>query len=117
LKARRFRSNLRLLLHHPSVFARAYRWPIAILLAGAVLDAATTAVTVATYGAEAEVHLAQRWVMACLGPILGTISAKLIQVAAAVLVASLWRAWCGWLMVLCGLLYTLAAVSNHFLLL
>jgi uncharacterized membrane protein len=90
---------------------------LAILLAGAVLDAVTTAVSVSAYGAEVELHLIQRWIMAWLGPVLGIIAAKFVQVAVAIVVASLWRRWCGWLMVLCGVLYALAAVSNHFMLL
>ncbi|GAF88808.1 unnamed protein product, partial [marine sediment metagenome] len=34
MKRRRFKSNLRLLIHHPLVFAGKYRWPLAVLLIG-----------------------------------------------------------------------------------
>jgi len=112
---RRFKSNLHLLLRHPLVFARVYRWPLLVLLAGSVLDAASTWQILRQYGPQAELHPAGRILGSVLGVSLPVIAlGKLLQMLAAVLVASLWRRWCGWLMVLCGALYALAAASNHF---
>ena len=117
MKRRRFKSNLRLLVHHPLTFCRVYRWELAVLFVGAVLDAVTTMRTVLAYGAETELHPVGRFVMQLLGPVAGTLVGKAAQVVCAVFVAALWRPWCGWLLVVCGVLYALAAVSNHFALL
>lgn len=113
-KQRRFRSNLHLLTHHPVVFARIYRWALVVLLAGAVLDAVTTYRNAVAFGPEVELHPASRLMMEWIGPGPGTWVGKAFQVAFAIFVASLWRAWCGWLMLLCGVLYSAAAVCNHF---
>ena len=40
-----------------------------------------------------------------------------VKAACVLLAAAAWRRWCQWLMILCGLLYAAAAVSNYFLLL
>ena len=99
------------------VFARIYRWELLFLLAGATLDAATTVVFMLKYGADAEVHLAVRLMAHILGPVAGPVLGKIGQVIFVVFVGSLWRLWCRWLMLLCGVLYLLASVSNHFVLL
>lgn len=109
------KTNLRILARHPALFVRAY-WPaLLILLAGASADGVTTFVALREYGPQTEVHPVQRWVSEILGVTAGVPLAKLAQVAFVVLVAAWWRTWCGWIMILCGLLYALAAVSNHFM--
>lgn len=108
------RTNVRILLRRPMVFVRSYRAPLALLVTGGVLDAMTTYEAVYHLGPEVEVHPVQRIMFAMLGPGLGVSAAKLAQVGFAVLVASWWRPWCGWILAACGILYGLAAVSNHF---
>ena len=117
MNRRRWRSNLHLLTSHPGLFVRAYWWALLILIGGAILDAVTTYRNAVWLGVEAEIHPVGRVVMRALGPALGTWVAKLVQTVVVVCVASLWRPWCRWLMVVCGLLYTGAAVSNYFRLL
>jgi hypothetical protein len=75
----------------------------------------TTYRSVQQYGAEIEMHMAQRLVWEWFGTALGVPLTKLAQVAAAVPVAMWWRAWTPWLLTLCGLLYGVAALSNHFM--
>jgi len=114
MRRRRFKTNWHLLTRHPLVFARAYRWALLVLLIGAVLDGVTTYRNVCLYGPESEMHPGGWMVLSILGPGWGTLVTKLGQVAAAIVVASLWRPWCRWLMVLAGVLYAAAAVSNHY---
>jgi len=118
MKRRRFKSNLRLLTHHPLVFAGKYRWPLAVLLAGSVLDVLTTWEVLRLFGMQVELHPAAKIFGRIFGASLPVIAiGKVIQAAVAIFVASLWRKWTGWLLILCGVLYTLAAISNHFRLL
>ena len=115
---RRFRSNLPLLVRRPLLFARAYRWPLAVLAVGAVADAATTHDVLSSYGAGVELHPVQRLFAHLFGTSAAAVAGmKLVQTAFVVFVAALWRRWCAAVMVLCGVLYALAAVSNHFRLL
>ncbi|MCK4624013.1 MAG: hypothetical protein KAV00_01790 [Phycisphaerae bacterium] len=114
MKRRRFKSNFRLLTRRPLVFARIYRWELLFLLVGATLDAATTVVFMRKYGVEAEVHLVIRLMAHIMGPVTGPVLGKIGQVVFVVFVGSLWRIWCRWLILLCGALYLLASVSNHF---
>ena len=107
-------THLPLLCKQPKEFARRFRWPLVILGIGALLDAITTMEFLCFFGADSEIHLPQRWVCQMLGVIPGVPIAKALQVAFAVLVAAAWRKWTPWLMGLCGILYTLAAASNHF---
>lgn len=117
MKRRRFKSNFWLLTRRPLVFARIYRWELLFLLVGATLDAVTTAITLSRYGVEAELHLAVRLMAHILGPVTGAVLGKIGQVVFVLLVASLWRPWCRVIILLCGGLYLLAAISNHFVLL
>jgi uncharacterized membrane protein len=89
--------------------------PLAVLMVGAVLDGVTTYSNVRDYSADVEVHPVQRVVFQVLGPAVGVPVAKALQVACVLFVAALWRRWCPWVLVLSGLLYALAAASNHFL--
>ena len=116
MNRRKYKSNLKLLVHHPLVFARFYRWSLLFLFIGAALDAITTAVLSYRFGPEGELHPVVRLMTYIFGPIGGAVIGKIGQVIFAIFVASLWRPWCRWILLLCGLLYLLAAVSNHFML-
>ena len=110
------RSELPRLLCRPGGFARSYRAPLLVLLASATADMVTTLINLRRYGPDVEAHVVQRWVSELVGVNAGVPIAKVIQLAFVVLVAAWWRPWTPWLLALCGLLYTAAAVSNHFLL-
>lgn len=110
-------SDLPLLFKHPAAFVHRYRWPLFVLLAGAAADAVTTYVNLRQFGTGVEVHPAQRVVSNLVGVAAGVPLAKLIQLAFVLFVAAWWRPWCRWVLTVCGVLYLLAAVSNHFLLL
>ena len=109
--------NLRILLRRPRVFLRAYRWPMIFLLLAAAADAASTIPDVRTFGYQVETHPAMRLMMYLLGPMLGCIVGKVIQVVFVIGMACLWRAWCPWILLLCGLGYWAASISNTFRLL
>ncbi len=113
----KLKSNLRLLLRRPMVVVKVYACPLTILLVGAMLDVITTIRNINLYGSETEVHLAVRTVIEMFGPVSGMCIGKIVQLTAAIVVACFWRRWCGWLMVIAGVFYALAAVSNYFLLL
>jgi hypothetical protein len=104
-----------LLLAHPGRFVRRFRWAMLLLVVGGLLDGWTTVINLAQFGVEVEVHPLQRWMALHLGIVPGLPLAKALQVVTAVVVAAAWKAWTGWLMGLCGLLYSLAAISNHLL--
>ncbi len=83
-------------------------------MVGATFDAVTTIVFMRKYGADAELHPVICLMAHILGPVAGPVLGKIGQVIFVVFVASLWRRWCRWLILLCGALYLLASVSNHF---
>jgi hypothetical protein len=103
---------LELLLRHPIAFARTYHAALLVLAVGAILDAATTFANIARYGPHVELHPAQRILFHLLGAA-GVPLAKLIQLAFVIVLAACWKPWCPWILSVCGLLYTLAAISNH----
>ena len=105
------------LLRHPQEFARVYWLPLAILFAGAVADCATTYHNLVLFGPEVEAHVAQRWVSEVVGVRAGVPLAKMIQLGFVIAVAAWWRRWTPALLIICGLLYGVAAVSNFYLLL
>lgn len=108
------RTELPLLLTRPFEFRNRYRWPLFFLALAAFLDGATTYRFLHALGPAAEVHPVQRLIFSLLPPMAGILLAKSAQVIAAVLVAAFWQPWCKWLMLACGILYALAAASNHF---
>jgi hypothetical protein len=110
-------TNLPLLAKEPRVFAWKYRVSLLILLVGATADLITTYVNLKRYGTSVEAHPVQRLVSEIIGVTAGVPLAKLIQLAFVLFVAAWWRPWCAWVLGVCGVLYSLAAVSNHFLLL
>ncbi len=107
-------THLGLLKNQPREFIRRFRWPLVILLVGAFFDALTTYQSLKYVGPMPELHIPQRWVSQLIGVSAGVPIAKIIQIAFAIFVAALWRKWTAGLMVLCGLLYSLAALSNHY---
>jgi hypothetical protein len=107
-------TNLQVLLYRPFLFVRIYRGPLLVLLAGAAADALTTYQVVRSYGAEVEVHPVQRLLFGLFSAHVAVPLAKVIQLCFVVLVASWWRRWCGGILTACGLLYVVAAMSNHF---
>jgi hypothetical protein len=111
------RTELPTLVKSPALFSTRYRWALIILLIGATADVITTLINLQRYGPGVEVHLAQRMVSQIIGVTLGVPIAKVIQLAFVILIAAWWRPWCAAILCLCGLLYSCAAISNHFLLL
>jgi hypothetical protein len=105
------------LVQQPWLFARAYWLPLTMLFIGAAANLITTYRNLRLYGPQVAAHPVQRWVSQLVGVSAGVAIAKVIQLAFVLLVAAWWRPWTGWLLALCGLLYTAAAVSNYFLLL
>ena len=91
-----------------------YRYSLAVMGVGAVLDAMTTYANVRQFGPHVETHPVQRVFFEMLGPAVGVPVAKLIQFGFVIFVAAWWRPWTRWLLLVCGGLYTLAAFSNHF---
>jgi hypothetical protein len=110
-------SDLPRLFRDPAAFARAHAIPLLILFAGATADVVTTLTNLRQFGPDVEAHIVQRWVSEVIGVDAGVPLAKLMQLGFVLFVAAWWRPWTAWLLTLCGLLYTAAAVSNHFLLL
>jgi hypothetical protein len=111
------RTELSALLEKPRRFVLRYSWAIVILVIGAGFDALTTLRNLRVFGPEIEVHPPQRILSEWLGVTAGVPLAKLIQLAFVIFVAAWWQPWCRALLIICGILYTLAAISNHFLLL
>jgi hypothetical protein len=109
-------SELTTLLRQPAVFVRRYRIPLIVLLLAACADAVTTMLALKKFGVESEVHLVQRLVIKTAGVTAGVPLAKFIQLCFVVFVAAWWRPWCAWILLGCGALYALAAISNHFVL-
>ncbi len=108
-----FRTNLRVLTRRPLLFARKYRLPLAVLVLGSALDAATTIDFMLHYGPGEELHPAARVVADVFGVPVGVILGAVVRLAFVLVVAAVWRKWCAWMMVICGILYALAAASNH----
>jgi hypothetical protein len=109
-------TNLPLLTRQPGTFIRRYRAALLVLLIGASLDLLTTFINMRRYGPSVEAHPVQRIVSEMIGVTAGVPMAKLIQLGFVLFVAAWWRPWCAWVLGICGILYSLAAVSNHLLL-
>ncbi len=111
---RRRKSNIRLILHHPGVFARVYWLGLAVLTVGAVLDGWTTFQNIAQYGPDIETHAALWLFVKILGPYSVWLSIP-ARIGFVLLVAVLWRPWCHILMFLCGLIYLFGAAANYWM--
>lgn len=110
------KTELPRLFSTPAGFIRAYWLPLLILLIGATADVITTLVNLRLYGPQVETHIVQRWVSQIFGVEAGVPLAKAGQLAFVIFVAAWWKPWTPWLLTLCGVLYSAAAISNHFLL-
>lgn len=110
------KTELPRLFRNPAGFVRDYWLPLLILLIGATADVITTLINLRRYGPEVETHIVQRWVSQIVGVEAGVPLAKLGQLAFVLFVAAWWKPWTPWLLILCGLLYSAAAVVNHYLL-
>jgi len=108
------KTNLRLLLRRPGVLVRAYRWAIVVTLIGTTLDTITTMRAMYAYGVAAELHPAMRAVAEEMGITWGVPFASVVRLVFVAFVAAFWRRWCGALLVLAGVGYSLAAASNYF---
>ncbi|HQY87464.1 MAG TPA: hypothetical protein PK402_02320 [Tepidisphaeraceae bacterium] len=96
-------------------FTTRYRWPLVFLVLAAGLDLFTTLWNIRTYGAHIEVHPVQRLVVETIGVEAGVPIAKFVQFCFVVLVASWWRPWCRWIILICAGLYLLAACNNYWM--
>ena len=105
------------LVNEPRAFVRTYWVSLTILVVGAIADAITTFQNMRAYGPSIEAHPVQRWVSEVMGVTAGVPLAKLIQFGFVIFVAAWWKPWTPWLLVICGLLYSASAISNHFQLL
>jgi len=117
--SRRWRpkANLHFVLRHPRLFLGIYRWPILVLLVGLIVDGITTYRFVGEFGPRSELHPAMWIVLEVLGRDVGIVVGSIGRLIAVIFVAGLFRKWRGRLLLICGILYCLAAVSNHFRLL
>jgi hypothetical protein len=104
------------LVQHPREFIAAYRWFLIVLVLGAGADLFTTLWNLRLYGVGVEVHIVQRWLSQIVGIEAGVPLGKFAQLSCVILVAAWWRPWCRWILLLCSILYMLAAISNYFLL-
>jgi hypothetical protein len=110
-------SALPMLARQPRLFIKTYRWPLVCLVLGAAADIFTTLWNLRAYGPQVEMHVVQRWISLLVGVEIGVPLAKALQSAVAILAAAWWRPWCRWILLACGLLYALGALSNYYLLL
>jgi hypothetical protein len=115
LTGRTCRTNLRLLNRRPLVFLRAYRWPLLAMLAGLLLDTVTTMRFMYQWGPGVELHPAMRIMARQFGVTAGVPVASAVRAGVVVFVAALWRRWTATLLLFAGVLYALAAASNHFM--
>ena len=107
-------SELPTLGRSPRQFLSRYRYSLVVLVVGAVLDGLTTYANVRQFGPEVETHPVQRLFFDYLGPSIGVPIAKALQFAFVIFVAAWWRPWTRWVLLICGVLYAAAAMSNHF---
>jgi hypothetical protein len=110
-------TEIPLLVGQPRLFLIRYRWALLVLWSGASADLWTTLVNIEKYGSGIEAHIVQRMMSEMFGVAVGVPLAKLFQSLFVLIVAAWWKPWCRWLLILCGILYGAAAVSNHWLLL
>jgi hypothetical protein len=101
----RFRANAR-------GYFSAYRWWLAVTVAAAMADMASTMHVMLREGAGVELHPAIRIVSAVLGPIAGPMVGKLCQLAAVVLVTIYLRRWAISIFLAVTVLYLWAAWYN-----
>ncbi len=108
------KTNLRILAYRPILFIRAYRWPLLILLVGALFDTITTMNSMYSHGTKGELHPAIRAIVQQYGVTLGMPIGTIVRLGFVLFIAAIWRRWCSWVIFVCGFLYFLAALSNHY---
>jgi len=109
-----FRTNLHILNSRSGLFFRKY-WPgILWVFIGAMLDTLTTINFMNLYGTEGELHPAMRMMSEEFGVVTGVCVGTLVRLTFVIFVAAIWRGWTWTILWICGLLYCLAAASNHF---
>lgn len=89
------------------------RVELVLLVIAAGLDLFTTLWNIRAYGPSIEVHPVQRFVVHALGVEAGVPIAKLIQVGFVIVVSAWWTPWCRWVLIVCAVLYALAAANNY----
>ena len=109
-----FRTNLRILSRRPGVFARKYWLAMAAVVVAATLDMLSTISFMLESGPQSELHPAMRAMAEMFGIVLGVVLGTLGRLVFVIVVAAIWRRACGAVMLVCAMLYFLAAMSNHF---
>ena len=105
------------LLSRPLDFARGYAISLTVLCVGSLADLLTTWHNLRLYGPGVETHPVQRLVSQVAGVNAGVPIAKAFQFAFVLLVAAWWKPWTRPILLICGVLYLAASISNYFLLL
>ena len=109
-----FPTNLRILGRRPGLFARKY-WPaITAVVIAAVLDMLSTINFMLVSGPQSELHPGMRAMAEMFGIVLGVVLGTLGRLIFVMVVAAVWRKACTAVMLVCAVLYFLAAMSNHF---
>jgi len=96
------------------LFARKYRWSLAAVTVAATLDMITTIRFMEAFGIESEIHPPVRMMAEVLGIGWGVALSMLGRLAFVILAAAIWRRTCRAVMLICTVLYILAALSNHY---
>lgn len=109
-----FRTNLRILSRRPGVLARKYWLAITAVVVAAVLDMLSTINFMSETGPESEVHPGMRAMAEMFGIVLGVVLGTLGRLVFVFVVAAIWRKVCAAIMLVCAVIYFLAALSNHF---
>jgi hypothetical protein len=86
-------------------------WWIGVLVAAGA-DLVTTALALARYGTETELHPVIRVICFWWGPLWGALIGKFCQLAALALISLLYRSWTRTLCIMVSVLYLAAACFN-----
>ena len=109
-----FRTNLRILSRRPGVFARKYWLAITAVVVAAVLDMLSTINFMSESGPQCELHPAMRAMAEMFGIVLGIVLGTLGRLVFVMVVSAIWRRTCTAVMLVCAVIYLLAAMCNHF---
>lgn len=109
-----FRTNLPILGRRPGVFARKYWLAITAVVVAAVLDMLSTIGFMFEYGSQSELHLPMRAMAEIFGIVRGLVLGTLGRLLFVMIVAAIWRRACAAIMLVCAVIYLLAAMCNHF---
>lgn len=109
-----FRTNLHILCRRPGVFARKYWLTIAAVVVAAVLDMLSTINFMSESGTQSEWHLGIRAMAEIFGIVPGLVLGTLGRLLFVMVVSAIWRRACRAVMLVCAVIYFLAAMCNHF---